>query len=186
MSELMGLVGDAVVCGRCSLLRAEVPGRFHQCCRCETPTSREPIRGYDFAMAAELCRCCGAQLVASGSKYSVWFCQPCLQLVRGFNDQLGCYIIPIGRHSLHGRIALAGSAVENGRMVAEFVDRVGSWSERLGWIDAWSGSAVRYNRATLEMGIGDVLLSTYLAAVGTSVTKELCNAEAFGRMVAAL
>jgi hypothetical protein len=105
--ELFGLSGEAVVCGRCNRIRGEVPGRFRQHCRCDPENGEERAPGYDFPTATELCRCCGCQLVRSGSKYSFWFCDPCLELVRGFNDQVASYVIPVGRHSFHARLALS-------------------------------------------------------------------------------
>lgn len=185
MSLLMGLGGDAVVCGACNLIRAEVPERFHQRCRCQQPELWKPIDGYDFPIAAELCRCCGRVLVGSGSKYSVWFCDACLELVRGLNAQLGIAIIPIGRHSFHSGLGLSASDTQNGN-VAAFVLRVRSWSERLHRVDAWNGSAVRFNRATLGLGNDDVLLMRYLETLQRSGSAELAPEEAFGRMVGAL
>jgi hypothetical protein len=185
MSLLMGLGGDAVVCGACNLIRAEVPERFNQRCRCQPPEIWEPIGGYDFPIAAELCRCCGGELVGSGSKYSIWFCDRCLELVRGFNAQLGTAVIPVGRHSFHSGLALSASDTQN-RNVAAFVLRVGSWFERLHRVDAWNGSAARFNRAILGLGADDVLLLSYLETLKGSGSAELVPEEAFGRMVGAL
>jgi hypothetical protein len=63
---------------------------------------------------------------------------------------------------------------------------MGSWLERLDWIDAWDGAAVRHNRAMLGMGTGDLALLTYLATVKASYAAELTSEEGFARMVAAL
>ena len=157
----------------------------HQHCRCE-PENEERIPGYDFPTATELCRCCGGQLVRSGSRYPFWFCDPCLELVRGFNNQIASYAIPVGRHSFHGRLALSTAEPEQHAVASDFVERMGSWLERLDWIDAWDGAAVRHNRAMLGMGTGDLALLTYLATFNASIASERSSEDGFARMVAAL
>ena len=57
----------------------------------------------DFPTAAELCRCCGLELLQSGCKWSVWFCNDCKPRVLKLNQSVGAWVIPIRRHSLmHG------------------------------------------------------------------------------------
>lgn len=185
MSELFGLSADAVVCGRCHLVRGRVPGLFRQSCRCR-PESGKRIPGYDFPRAAELCRCCGARLIRSGSRYSTWFCDPCLTLVRRFNEDARGYLIPTGRHSFHGRLALSLSDGRESSVVADFTAEVKQWFARMEWIGNWNGEAVRYNRELLELGSGDLLLAGYLELVEDFATPEFSSEEALRRMARAL
>ena len=185
MSEMFGLSAGAVVCGQCHLVSGEVPGLFRQSCRCHPESGWEPIPGYDFPRAAELCRCCGARLVRSGSKYSTWFCDPCLPLVRRFNEDAESYVIPTGRHSFHGRLALSLSDGGGASAVADFTG-VKQWFARMEWIENWNGEAVGYNRELLELGTSDMLLAGYLELVEESATPGLSSEEALRRMARAL
>jgi hypothetical protein len=143
---LIQMTGRTVVweglalCTACGWLRGtidhpEADRPLEQRCDCQ-PGDAPRWPGHDFNMAAELCRCCGQVLLPSGSKFSVWFCRGCLGLVGGLNQRLNRYAIPIGRHSFHGGLMLAGDASEIDRAafietwahVERAMDRVRDWS----------------------------------------------------------
>jgi hypothetical protein len=56
---------------------------------------------FDFTRGVDLCHCCGIEPLASGSRYSVWFCDICKPMVRRLNALRRRCIIPLGRHSFH-------------------------------------------------------------------------------------
>jgi hypothetical protein len=145
-----------------------------------------PIEGQqkvqlDFDCPAELCRCCGQQLLRSGSRWSVWFCTPCKKRVFSLNHRARTCVIPIGRHSLMNgvfgearprtsRVEIAGVAVSL-RKLFESIDDLAEWAQEI----------VRRNCASV--GLGDrarVPLGDYLGAVKRA---KLSRAEAFRQML---
>ncbi len=64
----------------------------------------------DFPAAVELCYCCAAELIPSGSRYSSFYCDACRALVKRVNESAGFVALPFGRHSLMNRIVLGGEA----------------------------------------------------------------------------
>ncbi len=92
------------VCRLCGGLSGELFSEglwLHQKCRCER-TGDERWPGHDFNEAVCLCAACGLAPLASGLKWSVWFCEPCKKTICALNDACQTYVIPIGRHSFMG------------------------------------------------------------------------------------
>ncbi|HWW53634.1 MAG TPA: hypothetical protein VNY84_07690 [Acidimicrobiales bacterium] len=89
---------DLVICPTCFCLRGPVGDGRLQRCTCERVDDRWP--GYDFNQAWELCHCCGAEVLKSGSRWSLWFCEECNARVLAFNEVAGPRVIPIGRHTM--------------------------------------------------------------------------------------
>jgi len=58
----------------------------------------------DFNRAVDLCHCCGAALIKSGSRWDWLFCWECLRDVRQFNGRGN--LIPVSRHSIANGIEL--------------------------------------------------------------------------------
>ncbi len=121
--------------------------RFRICSTCQEPYGTEPQDGFptpqrcscdrrrdprwprfDFNEHVHLCRCCRSYTLASGSRWSVWFCDACKGRVRLFNHGMGRTVIPIGRHSLMAGVGIEGVALaqtdraEIDRLVARFSD----------------------------------------------------------------
>lgn len=135
--------------------------------RCDCHPRREKTwPDYDFNLAVELCRCCGQVALRSGSRWSVWFCAGCLQLTRELNHALGRYAIPVGRHSLHGGIALHGDSSKLD--VALFAARWSNATVASGAVHRWAGTVVRRILAVRWPDGGDVPLPVYLAACDPS------------------
>lgn len=136
----------------------------------------------DFDLPAELCRCCGQQLLMSGTRWSVWFCDSCKRRVVALNHRAGACVIPIGRHSLMNgvfgdaklatdRARIAGIALSL-RKLFEAMDDVGEWGQEI----------VRRNCARLGLDHeARVPLGDYLDAVKKA---RLSRAEAFRQMLA--
>src|SRR3954453_18786742 len=92
--------GELIICRRCRQLKGPVPDRTDgalQLCGCASVEVRreQPLWRGDFNTYAELCRCCGLELLASGSRWSVWFCKPCKDSVLRLNRSAGGCVIPI-------------------------------------------------------------------------------------------
>lgn len=94
------------ICGTCFTLHGG-EGANRQLCHCASTeehralseASYEANRTY-WHYVAEICHCCGAEVVDASHKFSVWFCSGCLPRVRRLNLACGRCAIPIGRHSL--------------------------------------------------------------------------------------
>jgi hypothetical protein len=91
------------ICRACLGLRGPVADGLTQRCACERAEPLWP--GYDYNRTIELCRCCGAKTVPSGSRWSLFFCETCHAAVLAHN-RVDDRVIPIGRHSLmmNGRL----------------------------------------------------------------------------------
>ena len=125
------------ICTTCRELfeaRTPGPGDVPQRCGCHPERSR----GWsgDLPERARLCECCRLELLPSGSRWSVWFCQGCLEHVRELNARLGRYAIPIGRHSLMAGIGVPGEVLleANPEEFSAIVETLRL--STLGWIDA--------------------------------------------------
>ena len=128
----MGIVREPhpenfTICPTCYRLQGRVshvqPGGDHpaleQSCACARAEGRRsgivPARwpGFDFNEVWTLCYSCGAALLESGSRWSVWFCEHCKERVRRLHQVCGAYVIPCGRHSM-----MAGFGVARGGPLA--------------------------------------------------------------------
>ena len=121
------------ICDSCQRLFGSEPQPGYgtpQRCLCNLPTDETVWDGSDYNEHLHLCRCCRGVALPSGSRWSVWFCEPCVKRVRHFNDACGRVVIPIGRHSLMSSIGVRG--VELTEAEGHEVDRlVGRFSEQL-------------------------------------------------------
>lgn len=106
--EAPGWLDHMFICTTCGGLHSDPAGSAWphatpQRCYCEIEQIQRDERwpGSDLNKMAELCYCCGQVLLASGSRFSVWFCGACKEEVGLLNGRLGRYAVPIGRHSLH-------------------------------------------------------------------------------------
>jgi hypothetical protein len=106
--ELIAAAAQMSVCTECGdLSGAFVDARYGDVLRlqrCTCPSRRvtlgEPRWGLrDFNRAAELCWCCAAVLIESGSRWSRLFCGACQADVHASNASGGSYI-PIARDSI--------------------------------------------------------------------------------------
>lgn len=145
------------LCATCFRLAGPVsadPGEpiRYQRCLCERASTAEVSGGeperwprFDFNEAVTLCHCCAIELLESGSRWSVWFCDDCRVRVRRLNQELGFYLIPIGRHSLMGGLKLDGGAASDPAKVEQFVQGFGGFIERIDLLSAWSTKIIEEN-----------------------------------------
>lgn len=138
-----------VLCGRCQLVRGGPIGTVEavtvwQLCACSSVEEHgaQPRVG-DHNTAVELCRCCGLELLNSGSKWSVWFCGSCLERISKMNQDAGRCLVPIGRHSLMNGV-FRGRPKAKHRVVA-FANEVQALFNRIGGTESWARAAVRMN-----------------------------------------
>jgi hypothetical protein len=125
------------VCRTCFELRGPFTDTFNRCKRvqpCECDPEQPRWNGYDYNCAAELCFGCAADVVSSGSRWSVFFCDDCKASVCAYNDAVGRSAIPIGRHSLMNGVSLHAADARKARRVNELakgLSRLAGGVERL-------------------------------------------------------
>jgi hypothetical protein len=104
------------LCRTCLHLRGPFYDEFNRCERVQ-PCSCDPIQppwnAFDYNECAELCRCCAAECVSSGSKWSLFFCEDCKMRVVAHNQGAGRCVIPIGRHSIMNGVFLSRADASN-------------------------------------------------------------------------
>jgi hypothetical protein len=175
-------LGALALCRACKRLRGpwrstRPPAIHEQGCACtRVVRETEPVvshdgrgglwPGYDYNEVAELCRCCGLDVLRSGSKWSVWFCGHCKDWVWDFNNRVGGCVIPIGRHSMMNGFGLPGPLARDDALVNQFANDVRSLFERMNWTDAWARRVVTRNLAACGLASeNDVPLGEYLKRV---------------------
>jgi len=171
--------GELRICGSCRILKGPVPDRVdgaRQLCGCAAPEARwaEPLWGGDFNSYGELCRCCGFVLLRSGSRWCVWFCEPCKRSVMALNRAAGRCLIPIGRHSFMNGAAARSEQLQTDVGVGAFVDQLGTFLAGIDGLRVWAATVTASNTIALGFcGDVDVLLADYLVAVrGSTLSSE--------------
>ena len=143
-------VGDMRVCGTCGYLKgsrdlaAEEP-HVHLCDCVPQEERRAQARweSHDFNKELELCYCCGAVEIRSGSKWSPFFCSPCHRRIFRLNKLVGRCLIPIGRHSLQNGV-FAPKPLDEVSVIA-FADQLGGFFGAVTFIDDWCGKVALRN-----------------------------------------
>lgn len=178
--------GSLLICGRCHAVRGTVRDRggAQQLCACtpiEERRARRTWDGVDFNTHAELCRCCGLELLPSGSRWSVWFCETCKPLVIAFNKAVGYYVIPIGRHSIMNGVGARADELRSRAAIDRFVSATKSMFAAIGGLEAYAQKVVRKNVIALgfEPGV-DVFVGEYLSRARRS---KLTPQDAFAELV---
>jgi hypothetical protein len=88
------------ICATCfHLFETNRPDGLNQRCRC-APDRGPRWPGSDFNERASLCRCCGFEVMRSGSRWSEFFCRECGLFAMGLSVSARQIVFPIGRHSL--------------------------------------------------------------------------------------
>lgn len=133
------------------------PHPLLQLCSCDAKRIGEMDKwpGFDFNEAVTLCYCCQRELLPSGSRWSVWFCEDCKNQAIQFNREAGAYLIPIGRHSLMGlsdnfHLGLAGQDGKEQTKVNKFRAANAVLRVQIDALQAWRRDYLRHAIAHLE------------------------------------
>ena len=145
---------------------------YYQKCGCKTAKpdmppegqGQEKWQGFDFDEAVTLCHSCGQEVLTSGSKWSVWFCEKCKERVIEFNSRYQQTIIPIGRHSIMAGYQLSGKESENKKKVQKFVMNLNGLIERIDVLEEWRKHIISHNLKSLGYS-KDITLVKYLSKV---------------------
>ena len=129
---------------------------------------------YDFNEVLTLCYCCASEILDSGSRWSVWFCEDCKQLALQVNGFFERPWLPIGRHSLMNRILILRSV--NWRIVQKTKADIRRFSrefrafksclENMQGMSDYAVNAVKQNLRCLCLNAEeDIPLPTYMRAL---------------------
>ena len=102
----------------------------------------------------ELCHCCGIALLLSGSRFSCWFCEDCLERVREVHGKYRAYLLPIGRHSSQSGFGLTAQDSRNARHVSAFMGKARTMGDAINHLSAWASEVVQHNLNALGIPIG--------------------------------
>jgi len=89
----------------------------------------------DFNTLYEICYCCGLEVIRSGSKWCLFYCQDCKNRIRKLNEMMGRCIIPYGRHSMMNGVSLGGENAKRIGAIGEFVKAVNDMNNNIGTIE---------------------------------------------------
>jgi len=141
---------------------------YYQKCDCAKPDmppwemNQEKWERFDYNQIVTLCHCCGQEILKSGSKWSVWFCEECKKRVLDFRKKHQIWVSPIGRHSLmHGVGLSAKDARNKDERIKEFLFFMDKLSAAMVHLSKWHKHNMLNNFRTLGYQ-KDVLLTDYL------------------------
>jgi hypothetical protein len=172
-TELEGMA----VCGDCGDAVGPVPGWGGAIQRGPCPvhahTDGDPrwTRG-DYERGVQLCQCCGTVALASGSKFSVWFCATCKQRVLQLNRAHGRCILPLGRHSVHAGFLLPGAEASNPVSVHCFLTAVNSLNEPRQLTSEWGRLVVPMNLQELGLDASSVVSAGQYVELAGGIDKD--------------
>ncbi len=115
------------LCRECLELRGPFYDTFNKCervQRCGCEPKDPPWNAFDYNTAAELCHCCAAVVIASGSRWNLVFCEACKERVVAYDRAAGEAVIPIGRHSIMNNFSLPANEAHRSRARATFVRKL--------------------------------------------------------------
>ncbi len=123
----------------------------------------------DFQTVAELCWCCGIEMLKSGSKFSLIFCAECQKRVQDLNRRAGGLIIPVGRHSFMNQGPwLSGGETRDPAKVASFAKGMVGLFAGIARLSEWADESVRRNCASTGLSRSQPIpIALYLEAVAT-------------------
>lgn len=162
-------LGGGGICPTCREVcgSLQIGGSLHvQRCKCQAEDVSGIWGRLDFPRLIEICYCCGATLIRSGSRWSSFFCRTCRPRVCALDEDVGFPLIPVGPHSaMHGWL-LHGDAPA--AEIRTFASAVISLFERVELLYEWRRQTVERNLQALALpDSGEVALTEYLREAGT-------------------
>lgn len=157
----------------------------YQKCLCKDDDSPVPKQedeewkwlGFDYRKIMELCYCCGQELLISGSRWSVFFCDDCKTKVLELNRRFQRAVIPVGRHTLMNGIEIDSDKLNEPEAVQAFHAKANDMIERNKKMNKWNAQIVSDNLKALGCG-NDIFVNDYLKKAPMKVGKS----EAFAKM----
>jgi hypothetical protein len=117
----------------------------------------------DLQMEVELCYGCAAVMIPAGSRWSLFYCDPCAEMVRELARNAGDVLLPFGRHSIMNRISLSGASAVDPHQRAAFADASMGMFARIDRLYAWRALVVAERIEVIQPGARSVAAQAYLA-----------------------
>ncbi len=173
------------VCSKCfQLYERDRPDGLNQKCNCQ-PRDTEKWPGADFNERAMLCRCCGLDVLPSGSRWAPFFCSACGHFVMAVDVWNRRLVIPIGRHSLmHTWLpstvlpSPAKGEVNLDELAESLTATLQTVSQAMDQLWKWNRTIMKPNLKHLGLK-GDIPLSQYIEAVAAEKSGLSTRLEAF-------
>jgi len=144
----------------------------YQDCYCKRQHENKNWRGFDFSEIVTLCYCCGREVLMSGSRWSVWFCENCKERVVVFNTFVQSTIIPIGRHSMMHGYQLNGQDILEKAEIENYAANVNQLFSGIDHLNKWRKCIIGENFKVLEIS-KDISLVDYLVWVSKLPDKNI-------------
>ena len=142
----------------------------YQDCYCKKKYGHKKWPGFDFSEVVTLCYCCGQEVLLSGSRWSVWFCEDCKERVVVLNTFFQRTIIPIGRHSMMHGYHLKGQDIHDKAKIENYAANVNQLFSGIHHLDKWRKRIIRENFKLFEIS-KDISLVDYLVWASKIPTK---------------
>lgn len=170
------------VCGDCFGVFGTF-GNDRQLCSCSSPEEHDTLAKENYANkqtywshVAEICRCCGSELLEARHKFALWFCPACLGYARGVNEDFGSCVVPVGWHTIVNGVFANSRMCSTPEGARAFSDQMSAFFRESGSVWEWGLDVIErhWKRANLPDG-GAVSVDEYLCAIGAkSVSKNDC------------
>lgn len=144
----------------------------YQDCYCDRRYGHKEWPGFDINEIVTLCHCCGREVLNSGSRWSVWFCQECKESVITLNTFAQRTIIPIGRHSMMAGYQLKGQDIHETEKIENYAANVNQLFSGIDHLDEWRKCIIGENFKVLEIS-KDISLVDYLVWVSKLPDKNI-------------
>lgn len=115
----------------------------HRSAAWHQPSARLRSPGPDLEMQVELCLCCAAVPIDTGSRFSSFFCGVCGPRVDVLDNALGLAAIPRGRHSFVNGVAMRGDRGVSREQIEAFAAATTSLFARIDRLSDWRRTVVR-------------------------------------------
>jgi len=162
-------------------VRQVCPCEYEKLSEVEKRTSWKNIfgRDWDISKAFETCHCCGLEVIPSGSRWSLFFCQDCKAIVMEFNNAVGKCIIPLGRHSMMNSVT--GPLAPKNQTVDEIVNGINKMNSGINALSLHSRYILNKQLKRFEINESDSIIKL-LQKTNTSNLIKL-KVEAFNELV---
>jgi len=164
--EEVDLAEQMEICRVCLGLRGPFYDDFNGCervQRCACEPKEAPWNAFDYNQRAALCRCCAAEVVRSGSRWSAFFCRACQQRVVAYDRSVGEVVIPIGRHSIMNANILRLKDAQKRQRVERLVGGLLDVSDRTQRIGEHWRAVVSSTLGSMPEPSGALLVPMYIA-----------------------